>query len=236
MRASRAASPRQACRDVRLPFVGLVDGHGRTEDRFFVYDAFDTHKPNPFLSRVQCDVRRSTTPTKPENTCLSLPTADAPVRLRSIIPVGPLVLSILAKCSNVVGSRRPRDAAYGGNERHHGCGGPDCEEVRSRASCALWVLLTRQDRGEEKRRFRGGRWSVPCGAAAVSFHRSWARVGYLVFGNQGRTEHQRSGGKTRLTNAQRREGLCFRLWAVFQRGRPEQQLAPGTVRELCQAR
>ena len=67
---------------------------------------------------------------------------------------------------------------------------------------------------------QGGRWSVPCGAAAVSLRRSWARVRYLVFGNHGRAEHQRSGGKTRLTNAQRREGLCFRLWAVFPRGRP----------------
>ncbi len=46
---------------------------------------------------------------------------------------------------------------------------------------------------EEKRRSGSGgrRWSVPFGGTAGSFGRSWAKVRSLVFGNPGRTEHQR---------------------------------------------
>jgi hypothetical protein len=46
---------------------------------------------------------------------------------------------------------------------------------------------------EEKRRSGsgGGRWSVPFGGTVVSLRRSGARVRSLVFGNRGRTEHQR---------------------------------------------
>jgi hypothetical protein len=48
--------------------------------------------------------------------------------------------------------------------------------------------LGRQTRREEA--VQGRAWSVPFGATAVSFRRSWARGRDLVFGNQGRAEHQ----------------------------------------------
>ena len=53
---------------IRELLVGLVDGHRRTEDCFFVYDTFVTHTAQSLSFQVPCAIRDRLTPGKRKET------------------------------------------------------------------------------------------------------------------------------------------------------------------------
>ena len=73
---------------------------------------------------------------------------------------------------------------------------------------------------EEKRRGGSGEGGGPFPAGPPRYRSIGLGRGSDTSCSEIREEPNTSGDKTPLTNAQRIEGLCFRRWAVFQRGRP----------------